>query len=69
VGLKLWDVRELAGVLYQAKSNQGGIETNSAGTMPAGRMLAKSNQGGIETLVVRGDDVRFPAGKIEPRWD
>jgi len=48
VGLKLWAIFSLRGILC-AKSNQGGIETAGAWNFAQAALLAKSNQGGIET--------------------
>ena len=53
----------------EAKSNQGGIETEDGRCEISITVEAKSNQGGIETHGGSGAWSRAGVGKIEPRWD
>jgi len=69
VGLKHVDWQEQSIETLQAKSNQGGIETERTPGGCAGIVLAKSNQGGIETATRSSSACCTSRGKIEPRWD
>ena len=53
----------------QAKSNQGGIETDDNLVDVEILLRAKSNQGGIETTLQTLEVGSLELGKIEPRWD
>ena len=62
VGLKRCVALARSRARAQAKSNQGGIETERLAGLPGPSFPAKSNQGGIETQAAR-----LPAGRTADR--